>query len=153
LPGRRNTTAANKAWLRSPPEIRFEAAGYRFLLVHGSPRRINEYPYEDKRDATFARIAAGAGAGVIACGHTHRPYVKTVDDTRFVNDGSAGTPKDGDPRTCSALVETEPDGIRVDFRRAGSDVEAAARAIEASDLPDEFAAQLREARGYRAPGY
>jgi predicted phosphodiesterase len=33
-----HTTAANKGWLRSlPREIRFEADGYRFLLVHGSP--------------------------------------------------------------------------------------------------------------------
>jgi predicted phosphodiesterase len=42
------TTPANKAWLRSlPREIRFEADGRRYLLVHGSPRRINEYLYED----------------------------------------------------------------------------------------------------------
>ena len=53
-----HTSDANKAWLRLlTPEIRFEADGHRFLLVHGSPRRINEYLYEDKPDATFARIA------------------------------------------------------------------------------------------------
>ncbi len=44
----------------------------------GQPRRINEYLYEDKPDGTFARIAAGADADVIVCGHTHRPYEKTV---------------------------------------------------------------------------
>ena len=49
------------------PEIRFEADGRRFLLVHGSPRRINEYLYEDKPDETFARIAADAAAEVIVC--------------------------------------------------------------------------------------
>ena len=96
---------ANKAWLRTlHPQIRFEADGQRFLLVHGSPRRINEYLYEDKPDATFARIAAGADADVIVCGHTHRPYDKTVAGTRFINVGSAGKPKDGDPRACWALV-------------------------------------------------
>ena len=53
-----HTSDGNKAWLRSlPREIRFEADGKRYLLVHGSPRRINEYLYEDKPDATFARIA------------------------------------------------------------------------------------------------
>ena len=148
-----HTTAANKGWMRSlPSEIRFESDGHRFLLVHGSPRRMNEYLYEDKPDATFARIAAGAAADVIGCGHTHRPYVKDVQATRFINDGSAGKPKDGDPRAGWALVETASDAIRVDFRRVEYDVEAAARAIEVSDLPHEFAAQLREARGYRAPG-
>ena len=147
-----HTTDENKAWLRSlAPEIRFEAEGHRFLLVHGSPRRINEYLYEDKPEATFARIAAGADADVIVCGHTHRPYVKTVAGTRFVNDGSAGKPKDGDPRACWALVETSVDDVSVEFRRVAYEVERAARAIEASDLPREFADQLREARGYRPP--
>lgn len=145
------TSAENKAWLRTlAPEIRFEADGHRFLLVHGSPRRMNEYLYEDKPDATFARIAAGAQAAVIVCGHTHRPYDKTVEGTRFINVGSAGKPKDGDPRACWALVETSAGSVTAEFRRVAYDVEAAARAIEASDLPGEFAAQLREARGYRA---
>ena len=147
-----HTSDASKAWLRSlPGEIRFEADGHRFLLVHGSPRRINEYLYEDKPDATFARIAATADADVITCGHTHRPYDKTVGHARFINVGSAGKPKDGDPRACWALIETSADDVRVEFRRVEYDVEEAARAIEGSDLPHEFADQLRGARGYNGP--
>lgn len=143
-----HTSEANTAWLRTlHPEIRFEADGKRYLLVHGSPRRINEYLYEDKPDETFARIAAGAAADVIVCGHTHKPYDKAVAGTRFINVGSAGKPKDGDPRACWALLDTTAD--TVELRRVAYDVEAAARAIEATDLPAEFAAQLREARGYR----
>jgi putative phosphoesterase len=143
------TIDVNKAWLRTlEPQIRFEIDGHRVLLVHGSPRRINEYLYEDKPDATFARIAAGAHADVIICGHTHRPYDKTVAGTRFVNVGSAGKPKDRDPRACWALVETAPGVVHVEFRRVEYDVEAAARAVEASELPSEFGDQLREARGY-----
>lgn len=65
---------------------------------------------------------------------------------RFLNAGSAGKPKDGDPRGCWALDTGTGD---VEFRRTPYDVGAAAMAIEASGLPDEFAAQLREARGYR----
>jgi putative phosphoesterase len=144
-----HTSEANKAWLRTlAPQIRFEADGHRFLLVHGSPRRINEYLYEDKPDQTFARIAAGANADVIVCGHTHRPYDKTVAGARFINVGSVGKPKDRDPRACWALIETAGDAVRVEFRRVAYDVEAAARAVEASELPSEFADQLREARGY-----
>jgi putative phosphoesterase len=146
-----NTSEANKSWLRTlAPRIRFEADGHRFLLVHGSPRKMNEYLYEDKPDSTFARIAADANADVIVCGHTHRPYDKTVAGTRFINDGSAGKPKDGDPRACWALVETDPGGLTVDFRRVEYDIDAASKGILASELPHEFAAQLREARGFRA---
>jgi putative phosphoesterase len=146
-----HTSDANKAWLRTlAPQVRFEADGHRFLLVHGSPRKMNEYLYEDKPDETFARIAADADADVIVCGHTHRPYDKTVGATRFINDGSAGKPKDGDPRACWALVETSPGGVSVAFRRVEYDIEKAASGILASELPHEFAEQLREARGFRA---
>ncbi len=142
------TIEVNKGWLRTlAAEIRFEADGLRFLLVHGSPRRINEYLFEDKPDATFARIAAGAAADVIVCGHTHRGYDKVVGEARFVNVGSVGKPKDGDPRAGWALVDTT--AMTVELRRVAYDVEQAARAIEASDLPHEFAGELREARGYR----
>jgi len=142
-----HTSDANKAWLRSlPREIRFRADGNGYLLVHGSPRRINEYLYADKPDATFVRIAEGANADVIVCGHTHRPYEKTVGAARFINDGSAGKPKDGDPRACWALLDTATGAL--EFRRVEYDVERTAQAILASDLPHEFAAQLREARGY-----
>jgi putative phosphoesterase len=143
-----HTSEANKAWLRSlPREIRFEADGRRYLLVHGSPRRINEYLYEDKPDATFARIAAGGNADVIVCGHTHRPYDKWVGDVRFVNDGSAGKPKDGDPRAAWALLDTVSGALEI--RRVGYDVDRTVDGILASGLPPVFAVQLREARGYR----
>ncbi|MCA1570957.1 MAG: metallophosphatase family protein [Chloroflexi bacterium] len=144
-----HTSDANKAYLRGlNPQIRFEQDGQRFLLVHGSPRRINEYLFEDKPDSTFERIAAGADANVILCGHTHRPYTKRIDETLFVNVGSTGKPKDGDPRACWALIETSADGVSVEFRRVEYDVEAAVQAVLESDLPDEFAGQLLEARGY-----
>ena len=85
---------------------------------------------------------------MIVCGHTHRPYDKSVAGTRFVNVGSAGKPKDRDQRACWALIETARGSVSVAFRRVDYDVEAAARAVEASELPSEFADQLREARGY-----
>lgn len=145
-----HTSDANKAWLRSlPREIRFEADGRRFLVVHGSPRRINEYLYEDKPDGLFARFAESANADVVICGHTHRPYEKTVAGVRFINDGSAGKPKDGDPRACWALLDAATGAL--EFRRVAYDVERAAAAILASDLPHEFADHLREARGYQVP--
>ena len=62
---------------------------------------------------------------------------------------AAGRPKDGDPRACWALVDTT--ARSVEFRRVEYNVERTARAILASDLPHEFAAQVREARGYAPP--
>jgi putative phosphoesterase len=132
-------TAENKAFLRAlANEIRFEADGKRILLVHGSPRKMNEYLFEDRPLSSFARLAAGSNADVIVFGHTHKPYLKEVDGVTFVNAGSVGKPKDGDPRACYALLE----GGTAAFRRVEYDVSAAAAAIRATDLPREFAADI-----------
>lgn len=41
------------------PEIRFEAAGCWFSLVHDSPRRMNEPLSEDRDPRSLERIADG----------------------------------------------------------------------------------------------
>jgi predicted phosphodiesterase len=72
--------------------------GKRVRLVHGSPRKVNEYLFEDKPAHTFERIAAGADCDVLVFGHTHKPWIATYGDALFVNCGSVGKPKDGDSR-------------------------------------------------------
>lgn len=128
------------------------------LLVHGSPRRINEYLFEDRPDASFLRMMEAAGADVLLFGHTHKPFHKalTGEEGRVrhaVNTGSVGKPKDGDPRAGYVLLTIDPERGKADAAyctaehvRVAYDVEAAAGAIETSPLPDAFAEMLREAR-------
>jgi putative phosphoesterase len=138
-------TAENKAWLRSlPRELRLEVAGRRVLCVHGSPRRINEYLYEDRPEKSLARMLSGLNADVVLCGHTHLPYQRRIGAVDLINVGTAGKPKNGDPRACYALIEMAAE-VKATFPRIGYDVEAAARAIEATELPHEFADALRTA--------
>jgi putative phosphoesterase len=135
------TTDANKAFLRGlVRQIRFEADGRRILLVHGSPRKMNEYLFEDRPLSSFQRLAHGSGADVIAFGHTHMPYVKSVDGVLFVNVGSVGKPKDRDIRGCYAVLETSQ--LSVTLRRVPYDVAAAADAIRQTTLPAKFARDL-----------
>ena len=62
-----------KAWLRTLPfDWRGEAHGVRVRAVHGSPRRINEYLFEDRDPASLERIATGADCDVLLFGHTHK---------------------------------------------------------------------------------
>jgi predicted phosphodiesterase len=119
-------------------QIRLEDRQPRLLLVHGSPRKINEYLYEDRPQATFERIAKLAGTEVLLYGHTHLPYEKKVAGTLFVNTGSVGKPKDGDPRAGYVLL-TANRRPKVEFRRVPYDLSAAVRAIRDSELPDAFA--------------
>lgn len=136
---RQHTSAENKTFLQELPlQIRIEGRRPYMLLVHGSPRKINEYLYHDRSKASFERIAKLAGTDVLLFGHTHFPYTKTIHDTLFVNTGSVGKPKDGDPRGCYTLLKT---GRRtnVEIRRVRYDVTAAADVIRETDLPDHFA--------------
>ena len=137
-----------------------DARPLEILMVHGSPRRVNEYLFEERPDKSFHRMMEDAGADVMLFGHTHKPYHKVLsyelDGTTHyrhaINIGSVGKPKDGDPRACYAMLHLEPDaspsaadGINVQFVRVDYDVEKAARAVEESPLPAAFAEMLRRA--------
>ncbi|MBN2732685.1 MAG: metallophosphoesterase family protein [Balneolaceae bacterium] len=153
-------TDENRAYLRSlPAHLRIEFGvntdPYHLLLVHGSPRKINEYLFEDRKDKSMARMMERAEAHILAFGHTHKPYHKTLKDRdgnyrHAINIGSVGKPKDGDPRACYVMMEWESDldltlkdSLSVEFIRVAYDVENAAKAVEESLLPNAFAGMLR----------
>jgi putative phosphoesterase len=144
-----HTTAENKAFLRQlAAHIPLQLGDLRLVLVHGSPRRINEYLFQERPDASLARLLDLAQADVLVCGHTHLPYHRILPDGRHVvNDGSVGKPKDGDPRACYAILEADGRELGVTFVRVPYDVERTALAIEASDMPHEFAQMLRLGTG------
>jgi len=140
------------AWLASlPREVRFEEAGLRVLLVHGSPRKINEYLLPDRTDEQLVRLAREADADVVCLGHVHVPYHRVIhapDGTtvRYVSAGSVGKPKDGDPRACWAeLAIAEGGDVDAVFHRVAYDIEAVAAAMTAAGLPDTLVRALRTA--------
>lgn len=128
------------------------------LLVHGSPRKINEYLFEDRDEKSMLRIMEGSEADILCFGHTHKPYHRVFQSEggryrHAINTGSVGKPKDGDARGCYVLLTINPDSsvtsresVRVEFIRFGYDVEKAAKAVEDSPLPNEYADMLR--KGY-----
>jgi diadenosine tetraphosphatase ApaH/serine/threonine PP2A family protein phosphatase len=142
-------TAENKAFLRQLlPDVDLTVDELRVKLVHGSPRKINEYLYADRPDRSLERLLDEAEAEVLVCGHTHIPYHRTLPSGRHVvNAGSVGKPKDGDPRACYVILEGSGRGLSIEFVRVAYDVERAAGAIEASVMPDEYAQMLRQGAG------
>jgi predicted phosphodiesterase len=122
-------------------------SGPRVILVHGNPVLNTFYWTEDRPESLSSQMAKRAGArpgDVIAFGHTHKPWHKTIDGIHFVNTGSVGRPKDGDPRAGYIVVGIEAGGnVAVEVRRIPYDVERTCRAIHDSTLPDEFADYLR----------
>jgi predicted phosphodiesterase len=123
---RRNVSEESLAWLSELPEDPI-VEEKRFTLAHGSPRdSVWEYildPFiaeENFRDREFTFCLVG---------HTHVPVVYTLLDGQsavrvrkpasgevmhlpeqgraILNPGSVGQPRDGDPRSAYALLDTE----------------------------------------------
>jgi predicted phosphodiesterase len=93
-------------------------------------------------------------------GHTHVPkvYVKsdkvrevTADSVKieanakyFINAGSVGQPRDGDPRACYVIYDNESEIIV--FRRVDYDMATTQEKILAAGLPEMLAERLAEGR-------
>lgn len=124
-------------------------AGPTVILLHATPTSNLVYVTEDRSDDFLRKMAlqAGASAGdVIAFGHTHKPWHRLVDDVLFVNTGSVGRPKDGDPRAGWTLLTLGDGAPRAEQVRVDYDIEAACAAVAAAGLPEEFAQSLRTGR-------
>jgi predicted phosphodiesterase len=151
-----------RKYLRSLPshlrlEYQLNEEKFDFLMVHGSPRKINEYLFVDRDEKSLLRIMEQANAHFMFFGHTHKPYHRILKDENgnfrhAINIGSVGKPKDGDPRGGYVLISldesfslAQPDSFKVEFIRFEYDVEKAAKAVEDSPLPNEYADMLRKA--------
>ncbi len=149
---REHVTARTRALLAGLPfridlrPLGGHTAGPKVTLVHGNQVLNTVYVHEERTDAFLEKMgqAVGARAGDLVCfGHTHRAWHRIVGGVHFVNTGSVGKPKDGDPRAGWVLLDVTAENVTVEIVRVDYDVEEVARAILVSELPDEFAEQLR----------
>ncbi len=128
------------------------------LLVHGSPRKNNEYLFEDREEKSLLRIMVQADAHIMCFGHTHKPYHRILNASvngqisflHAVNIGSIGKPKDGNPKGGYVMLTLNEnssvfnrESIDVEFIRFSYDIEKAAKAVEESPLPNDYAESLR----------
>jgi putative phosphoesterase len=134
--------AAKDFMLGLPFDIHFDLSGRSIHLVHGSPRKVNEYLFEDKPASLYERLAADERDPVLIFGHTHKPWVREHGGVLFVNCGSVGKPKDGDQRAAFAILTSTGDRIEASIERVPYDAEAVAREVADSGLPSEFADKL-----------
>jgi putative phosphoesterase len=151
-----------RKYLRSLPshirlEFQLNEEKFDVLGVHGSPRKVNEYLFADRDEKSLLRIMEQANAHIMLFGHTHKPYHRILKDKHghyrhAINIGSVGKPKDGDTRGGYVMLTldesfdlSKPDSFKVDFIRFEYDIEKAAKAVEDSPLPNEYADMLRKA--------
>src|SRR3954451_7915829 len=132
-----HTDQASKDFMRELPfDLRFEVGARRVHLVHGSPRQGNEYLSEDKPPRLYERLAGAERSDVLVFGHTHKPWVHEYGGVLFVNCGSVGKPKDGDPRAGFAVLDVDEQGrVQATIERVPYDAGAVACDVAAAGLP------------------
>ena len=152
-----------RSYLRTLPahirvEFQLNQDKLNLLLVHGSPRRINEYLFEDRDEKSLHRILEQADADIMCFGHTHKPYHRVLSDTdgkvhfrHAINIGSVGKPKDGNPQGGYVILTINDhssvlnaDSVKSELIRFDYDIEKAAKAVEDSPLPNDYAESLRK---------
>ncbi|MDB4926804.1 metallophosphoesterase family protein [Mucilaginibacter sp.] len=155
-------SADNRNYLSTLPahirlEFRVNSNLLNILLVHGSPRSVNEYILADTDETYILELLQEANADMLCVGHSHKPYHRVIKRdngtlAHVINIGSVGKPKDGNPMGCYVILDINvdsdlinKDSIEVTFIRFEYNVDQAANDIEKSPLPNELADMLRGA--------
>ena len=104
-----------------------------WLMPDGSEVRVVHASMRSTRDGIFLRTPddllrqqMAPAPRLLVVGHTHLPFIRTIDEMLVVNAGSVGLPFDLDPRACYAQLTWQADYwmaeiIRVGYDRAQAD--------------------------------
>jgi len=141
----KNTSDKTKEYLASlPKHLEFESPLGKIFALHGGLENLTQWITE--KDADLLKdIASKTEARLVIMGHTHRPFVKEMAETVFVNPGSVGRPFDGDPRASFAIVEIA-DTFNIQIKRIEYDLEKNIHALINAGLPHEIGIMLRKGR-------
>ncbi|MCA9406186.1 MAG: YfcE family phosphodiesterase [Candidatus Omnitrophica bacterium] len=126
--------------------MRVEKEGQRFLLVHGSPDKIDEPLKKDTPRKRFAELAKTADADVVLCGHTHEFFDKSINRVRFINPGSVGRPFDSDPRASYAILEAKNGQLTVYNKRLDYNVNKVLRKMKKEKFPKDIIQSIKEGK-------
>ncbi|MGR3809712.1 metallophosphoesterase family protein [Jiulongibacter sp. NS-SX5] len=133
---------------RLPRHIKLDFETFSMLLVHGSPRKINEYLKEDHDSDDLKQLFQENDTDIIICGHTHLPYVRHLQTEKgnkiIVNTGSVGRPKDGDYRGSYVVMDVIDGKPKFEVKRFDYDLEKSVQALMESDFDKSYVDVLRQ---------
>ena len=138
-----NTGQDAKDFMRQLPfDLRFQVGASEVHLVHGSPRKVNEYLFEDKRASLYERLAAGRDRRRARV----RAYPQAVDAQprrRPVRQLRLGGEAEGRRPARRVRRPRRVGGeLRVTIERVPYDAAAVAEEVRAAGLPGEYADKL-----------
>ena len=143
----RNCSPEFKAWMGTLPKRRRVRLGDReLLLVHGSPRRVNEFLFQSTSPVPFLEVLLDQQrCDGILCTHTGLQWHRRLPSGRdVVNVGVIGRPaNDGNTHVWYALLEAREDGLAVELLPLVYDHESLAAEMRRESLPEEFVETIR----------
>ena len=147
-----------RAYLASLPEVRREGE---LTAVHGSPRDPT-WEYVTDPGVASANLAS-FDTRLCLHGHTHVPIIFRAEEGRvevvpaqpggpvsvnagrlLINPGSVGQPRDGNPASSYAVIDT--DAETAEFRRVRYDIDRTQRLMRDADLPPRLIERLSYGR-------
>jgi putative phosphoesterase len=149
-----NLKRAAHDYLKTRPLV--EVVDRRIRMVHATPSEPERWNYIFTHEQALEEFGSYEES-VCFVGHSHQPAiyelmdketlilntgrVKVMEGRRYmVNVGSVGQPRDGDPRACICVYDT--DRAEIAIRRVEYDIEGAKRRIIAAGLPAVLANRL-----------
>ncbi len=156
----RHCSPAFKRWMGDlPARRRVLVGGRELLLVHGSPRRVNEFLFQSTSPDAFLEVLLDQHrCDALLCTHTGLHWHRRLPSGRdAVNVGVIGRPaNDGRPEVWYALLEAREaaaadllaptedlaGGIGVELVPVRYDHQAMAAEVRRARLPEEFAETL-----------
>ncbi|HEV7503964.1 MAG TPA: metallophosphoesterase family protein [Thermoanaerobaculia bacterium] len=138
----RNSSPEYKAWMGTLPRRRRVRLGNReLLLVHGSPRRINEFLFQSTSPVPFLEVLLDQNrCDGILCTHTGLQWHRRLPSGRdLINVGVIGRPaNDGNTNVWFAMLEAREEGLGVELLPLRYDHQGLAAEMRGESLPEEF---------------
>ncbi len=136
------TSAAFKSWMgQLPSRRRIRVGGRELLLVHGSPRRINEFLFDSTSPTPFLeQLLDRERVDGLLCTHTGLHWKRRLPSGRdAVNVGVIGRPaNDGRSHVWYCLLESSGSALEASFVPLAYDHVGLADEMRAENLPEEF---------------
>lgn len=126
-------TDDNRKYLRNlSDKITIDCNGLKIVIVHGSPRAIDEYLYEDSE--ILKSLLESIDEDIIICGHTHIPYHFQTNKKHIINVGSVGKPRHGSSMSTYAIVEIVNEKVNCEILEVSYDLSKIKEAIKENEM-------------------
>ncbi|RMH61744.1 MAG: metallophosphoesterase [Calditrichaeota bacterium] len=139
----------NLNYLKKLPFTREEGD---ILLVHASPKNPSHWDYVLTQEEARQQFKSFRQE-ICFIGHSHMPVIFTPSayyhtgsiileqgEQYIVNVGSVGQPRDGDPRACFVIYDSDKHAL--EYIRVQYDVEKTSQKIKETDLPEYLAERI-----------